>query len=180
MKKRVFLWLAVLVLLWVGVFLIFRDNESKFFHPVVLANNNLLLNAGVPRYLDTVLLVGLEQLGIRGIRITMSPLSEETKNSWDGELKAHVRYHEGHFFLFVEESGRARTMEILAHELAHVSQYLSREIVYNGGTIVFWRGKEYDLSQTDYSSRPWETEAFARQRGILKKIEGVLYPGPVE
>lgn len=62
-------------------------------------------------------------------------------------------------------------MEILAHEMVHLKQYL-REELQNCCLIghVIWMGEivpiETDPRKWEYWNSPWEREAFGRQQGL--------------
>ena len=62
-------------------------------------------------------------------------------------------------------------MELLAHEMVHLRQYVTGELVDDFVTgLVIWKGVVYDApadaSSWAYWNSPWELEAFGRQRGL--------------
>ena len=58
----------------------------------------------------------------------------------------------------------------IAHELVHVKQSVSKEVVYKfdkdvNKLLVSWKGKELgEASQIPYRERPWEVEAFSKEQ----------------
>lgn len=57
-------------------------------------------------------------------------------------------------------------IETLAHELAHVSQYVTGRMVDKGKNLVLWEGQEIDERITDYWLTPWEIEARQLQHDL--------------
>lgn len=66
--------------------------------------------------------------------------------------------------------GRRKTLEILAHEMVHVKQYVTGQLMdYVYGSMVRWNGKKmlYDDNDVErYYDSPWEIEAYGRQLGL--------------
>lgn len=68
------------------------------------------------------------------------------------------------------EPGLDNPMEVLAHELVHVKQYSSGELVDQGNSCL-WYNKEYAEVVTgsdEYYLSPWEVEAFGKQVGLYR------------
>lgn len=63
-----------------------------------------------------------------------------------------------------------RTLEILAHEMVHVKQYVTGELKdYIYGNKVRWNGQKMLYDETNdesYYDSPWEIEAYGRQIGL--------------
>jgi hypothetical protein len=172
--KKILVASLVVLLLVVLVSYLTMNNEDKPYNQVDITYSNSVLNNGLPPYYDTVLYVGLKTIGLEGVTITVDKLSDVAKEQFDGELKAHIRYVGGMFYLFIDEYNREQIIEIIAHELIHVQQYYSNELSYFNGSV-FWRGEEFDLSNTEYLKRPWEDEAFASQGQVASSISNILY-----
>lgn len=74
----------------------------------------------------------------------------------------------GHYNLVVREGIGAGLQDVLSHEMVHLSQYTTGRLWLNLNTgAVMWEGKIYS-STVPYEERPWEKEAFDRQRRLLK------------
>jgi hypothetical protein len=60
-------------------------------------------------------------------------------------------------------------MELLAHEMVHLKQYVTGQLIDFAG-IVIWEGTAHDVSNDGFSwaywNSPWELEAFGRQQGL--------------
>lgn len=59
---------------------------------------------------------------------------------------------------------------VLAHEMVHVKQYVTGELV-DHGTHCSWKGKaykEYEADSEEYFFSPWEVEAYGMQVGLYR------------
>jgi hypothetical protein len=120
--------------------------------------------------------VGLDQAGISGIQVQIQELSDKSKDAFDGELKAHVRYFDGMYYLFIDNFGRKEAIEVISHEIIHIAQYQSRQLTYDNFVgILEWEGQPFDALQLEYNNRPWEKDAFDKQGQLESKIYKVLY-----
>ena len=180
-KKLTIAILLTILLGWL-MYLLYQSNIDKPFNVVNLSFKNKIINEEFPVYYDTILSVGLDNINIRDITIELHQISESTKTKLEGvEIKAHLRYSDGIYYLFVDKWGRGETITILSHELIHIMQYHSGILYYMDG-IVFWHSapnlihyEEYDLNNTDYVSRPWEDDAFKKQNDMERSITDILY-----
>lgn len=71
-------------------------------------------------------------------------------------------------------------LEILAHEMVHLKQYMKGELVDIPGTnAVSWKGVRFSCSNNPeswtYWDSPWEMEAFGRQHGLnyMRQVQNV-------
>lgn len=168
--------IVIVVLSIIGLMILLLKKQTEdYFNPVELSLNNTVINNGVPKYLDTIITVGLDVADIKGINLVLDKLSDEAKNQFSGgDLKAHMRYAYNYFYLFTGEYGRNESIDIFAHEIIHIQQYNSNDLIYDG-IKVYWKGEEFDLSQIEYNDRPWEKEAFEKQGEISKQVKNLLY-----
>lgn len=172
--KKWFKIVSVAALLMIIVFIVSRLGvDEKPFNPVTLSQNNLILSQY--KRCDTILSVGLDVVGINGITVNIMPLSDKTKSSFGGDLKAHIRYHEDVYYLFIDHNvSTSEMIRIISHEIVHIQQYQSRRLIYDSG-ILLWEGNQYDLNLINYDSRPWENEAFIEETPIYNKVFEILY-----
>lgn len=63
--------------------------------------------------------------------------------------------------------GAPTILEILAHEMVHVKQFLKRQTDEN---LSSWMGKRVNYEKTDYWDQPWEIDAHGRESGLLTKF----------
>ena len=107
MKNKVIKILAIILFLTLIVFLLTRIKGSKKqFKTVVLSETNLVSNVVNPSYYDTILIVGMDLMGLKNESVVIRKLSESAKSQFDGELQAHLKYHEGVFYLFMNDHDR--------------------------------------------------------------------------
>jgi hypothetical protein len=177
--KRKTLIILVLSVLLVGLisFLLINTSvrEEDYFNQVELSDNNFITNTEVNAFYDTIISVGLDEAGISGVNVVVSELSNGAKEKFDyGELKAHVRYFNGTYYLFLDKYGRRESIEIISHEIIHISQYNTGQLIYENGEL-YWEGEFYDLETLDYDNRPWERDAFSGESNLSSKILKKLY-----
>jgi hypothetical protein len=175
MKNNILKIVAGIVLLIIVIFLIFKSNsEEKPFNKIQFTGNNQIFNEKLPTYYDTILNVAMSEVGLKGYYVVISDLSEEAKKQNDGELMAHVRYHENDFYIFIKDLSRTEAIVVISHEVIHMLQYSSGDLSYSDGKIT-WMGETMPLNSKDYSDRPWENDAFKREKQLAKSVESVLY-----
>lgn len=61
-------------------------------------------------------------------------------------------------------------LSVLAHEMVHVKQYVSGELIDKGSHCI-WKGKKFEQfepASDDYFFSPWEVEAFGMQVGLYR------------
>ncbi len=176
MKNNVLKIVVGIILILLIVFLILKvDLKEKTFNQVELTNNNIIENELFPTYYDTILNVAMEQMKLSDHIVIMGQLSESTKSKFDGDLKAHVRYIDPNFFLFMDKLNRHEAIEVLCHEVIHMQQYSSGDLVYDNNGNVTWKGETIELSSKQYENRSWENDAFNRQKQLIKSVENILY-----
>ena len=165
--------LGVIVLL-ILLFLIFKSKkEERVFNKVELSNFSTIDNVVFPTYYDTVLSVAMKEMGVGGY-VIVGQLSDVAKSNFDGDLKAHIRYFNSKFYLFTGKMNRDESIEVLCHEVIHMQQYGSGDLVYSDGNVL-WKGETIELNSKEYENRSWENDAFTRQKELIKSVEGVLY-----
>ena len=157
------------------VLLLAAGQEERPFKQVELTANNSVLNGTDLPYYDTIMSVGLDQAGLSNILITIEPLSDRARSQFDGSLKAHIRYWDGQYYLFIGDFGRTEAIEVISHEIVHIQQYESQDLTYDNTTgDIIWKDRLYTL-ETNYEDRPWETDAFSKQSSISDRITSILY-----
>lgn len=175
MKYTKLIILIVVLGLALLSFLIYNQDSGDFtFREVGLKDENLIVNSELPSFYDTILSVGLEVAGIKGISVNVEKLSDEAKQSFPGELNAHVRYFNDGFYLFIEPLTRKQAITIISHEIVHMKQYLDGRFIYQDGTII-WNGDTYLLDEINYENRPWESEAFDQESQIATQVSNIIY-----
>ena len=175
MKKNIILIVGVIIFLLLFFVIIGNtQGEDKPFKQIELSYRNAVNNFENPSYYDTILQVGLDNMGIEGVIVNVMKLSDGAKSQFDGELKAHVRYVGENFYLFIDEMEREEAIQVISHEIIHMEQYMSGDLVYNG-TNVIWLGQEISSNSKEYEDRPWERDAFKRENELSDNISKILW-----
>ena len=179
MNKKLKIVLIVLGILLVGFGLyklITYKSTEKYFKPVVFNKVNWINNKTSMKYVDTILRVGLDELGIENISIIVKPFTKKDRELLgpDMVLKAQVKSYPNGFIIWMDDLGRGESLTVLAHELIHIQQYSTKELVVSG-TNVTYKGIVTDVMVIPYSEREWEIDAFAKEGSIKNTINKTLY-----
>lgn len=176
MKKII--WIGLVLLILASVLLLINNvsADDKPFNRLTLPENNNIINVVGISYYDTILSVGLDAAGLNGMTVQIEKLSNAAKDQFDGELKAHIRYYNGIYYLFIDEFDRMESIEVISHEIIHVLQYNSGQLYYDmqSGNVV-WDGETISLNEISYDKRPWEMDAQQRSVQLNNMIVDILY-----
>ena len=177
-KSNLYIVLGVIIVLIIILMVYLSTKEEKPFNQVQLdTQTNFVSNNTEFDYYDTIVYVGLKELGLEGIDITISPLSETARQNFQssgGDLYAHLRELNGKYYLFILPSSKSQSMTIISHELIHLTQYHSKRLTYDNGNVT-WEGREYGVEEISYNLRPWEDEAFQMEGELSNRITKILY-----
>ena len=184
--------IGIILLILIGFILFkksFRDRlkfkinigtyQEQPFKQFDIETTNMVANRTEDNYLDSVVYVGLNELGMDSLAVTIRPITDEVKQQFDSEgtLKAHILGRDRQYIIFLDDMGRDESINVLSHELIHLRQYVTKKLVLHKNEVV-WDGEiisEYRVSELKYDDRPWEIEAFAEQRQLENKIRNILY-----
>jgi hypothetical protein len=153
--------------------------QEQTFKQFDIETTNMVANRTEDNYLDSVVYVGLNELGMDSIAVTIRPITDEVKQQFDSEgtLKAHILGRGRQYIIFLDDMGRDESIKVLSHELIHLRQYVTQKLILHKNEVI-WDGKVisgYEVSESKYNDRPWEIEAFAEQRQLESKIRNILY-----
>ena len=195
--KKYYKWIIGVVVLLLIVFSVVRysrkqafyekiQNALKFgiykeqtFNRIDIETTNLIANRTDRNYLDSIVYVGLNEMNLDSVAITIRQISPEVQEMFDSnsQLKAHIIGKENQYIIFVDEMSRDEAIKVLSHELIHLKQYYTKKLILEKDKVI-WDGREVyqnEINETKYEQRPWEAEAFAGQRGLENKIREILY-----
>jgi hypothetical protein len=186
-------WIIGIILLIIIGFILFKKSfldglkfkmnigiyQEQTFKQFDIETTNMVSNRTEDNYLDSVVYVGLNELGIDSLAITIRPITDEVKQQFDSEgtLKAHILGRGRQYIIFLDDMGRDESIKVLSHELIHLRQYVTQKLILHKNEVI-WDGKVisgYEVSESKYNDRPWEIEAFAEQRQLESKIRNILY-----
>lgn len=174
-KSRILISIAIALIVLAIALLVMKP--EKPFTKVQLSNDNLVSNYTKYPYMDTIAYIGLDSLGMCEINLEIKKLTSQAKSNFDSgyELEGLIYGMGKNYIMWIDEGkSREEYIKIVCHELIHLRQYTSKQLVYDG-FYVYWNRAKYDLKETDYATRPWEADAF--ENGVLleRKIRSVLY-----
>jgi hypothetical protein len=176
--KKILKYAFLVLIILLGILLITMkvNSTEKPFNQIELSQNNQIVNNTAISFLDTIASVGLDAAGITGVHLEIYPLTDEAKDNFSGgELNAHIRYHEGVYYMFIDEMSRQKSITVVSHEIVHISQYQTGILDYLGARQILWKGELISLDDIEYENRPWETDAYLKETEISTKVSGILY-----
>ncbi len=197
MIKKYYKWIIGIIILLLVIFSVVRYNKKQAFYEKIqsalqfgvykeqtfnridIETTNMVANRTDRDYLDSIVYVGLNELNLDSVAITIRQISPDVQAMFDSEsqLKAHIIGKGNQYIIFVDEMGRDEAIKVLSHELIHLKQYYTKKLILEKDKV-YWDGEEIyqrEINETEYQRRPWEAEAFAGQRGLENKIREILY-----
>ena len=197
MLKKYYKWIIGVVVLLLVLFLVLNYNKKQAFYErlqgalqfgvykeqtfnrIDIQTTIMVANRTDRDYLDSIVYVGLNELNLDSVAITIRQISPDVQARFDSEsqLKAHIIGKENQYIIFVDEMSRDEAIKVLSHELIHLKQYYTKKLILEKDKV-YWDGREIyqtEINETEYQRRPWEAEAFAGQRGLENKIREILY-----
>ena len=181
MKK---ILIVILVLLMLGLIYIFIKNQSQevYFKPEAFSDKNNILNPTEPKYLDTIVSVGMDVLGIESTYITILHLPENIKEQFgsvnpDTQLQAFILSDDSDLYrIYFDNINKETAITVMSHELVHLKQYHDGKLKVDiKAQIAEWLGQKYDLNAVPYAERPWEQDAYDNQAMVAAKLKQRLY-----
>lgn len=177
MKNKLKILLLGLCTLLIG-FLIYKIIAYKEppFKNIDINKTSMILNGSSLPFVDTILYVGLDDMGIRNIIVSVYDLTDEMKIKFSSsiELKANLYINNGHYYLWIDNMSRKDAVKVVSHELIHFKQYHNKELSIEN-RVLLWQDKPVNLESVYYHDRPWEIEAFAKQDSIYKILMKQLF-----
>lgn len=182
MKKEIInriIFVLALILIILGLIYLSNQIKDKPFNNIELEDRSIIVNNFTEfSYYDTIIVAGLMELGIQNVVVNVGTLSDAAKENFRNQggesLSAHIKELDGSFYLFISPDNRFKQIEVISHELIHLQQYHSNDLIVKNDTI-FWKKVPYMLYETQYDQRPWEEDAFSRGRGLQNKLNNILY-----
>ena len=197
MIKKYYKWIIGIIILLLVIFSVVRYNKKQAFYEKIqsalqfgvyreqtfnridIQTTNMVSNRTDTDYLDSIVYVGLNEMNLDSIAITIRQISPDVQAMFDSEsqLKAHIIGKGNQYIIFVDEMSRDEAIKVLSHELIHLKQYYTKKLILEKDKV-YWDGEEIyqrEINETEYQRRPWEAEAFAGQRGLENKIREILY-----
>jgi hypothetical protein len=180
MKKNTITTILI-ILTVIGLFFLLRHaNRPQHFNKVILSEDNYIFNLGEDKYADTIVIVGLNELGIKGCSVTIEEMPQKVKDLFFQQnqmnLQATVFGDNDMYDILTSDLNRSDAILVLCHELIHLKQYRTNRLEYIDDGFVRFDNKVYKVTDIPYNNRPWEVEAFNEQYNLARKVEKVLIP----
>lgn len=174
--KREAFYERVKNLMEIGIF-----EETKFVD-IEFETTNKVYNTTDKEFYDEVVQVGLRELGIDSIIVSIKEITQRAKDNFDieSELRAHILPNGprgDNYVIWIDDMGRYESIVVLSHELIHLQQYQSKQLTIEDDSII-WKGIKFtydEISYIDYRTRPWERDAFNKDRELRFKMQDILY-----
>lgn len=179
MKKNKNILIIIAVILVLGLIIFLLTRKEKPFNQLNIPITNVVTNKIDKDYIVPIINAGLYQLKIDSVFIIVKPMSEYMVTNGLGvenfELKGTLMGNRQQFMLYLNVSNRSEAISIISHELIHLTQYHSGRLVKREGfNSVLWEGLIVDVKEVPYLERPWEKEAFSKDKDLEKKIYNML------
>lgn len=174
MKNKKIIWIILAVLL-IGLIVFLVTRKEKPLKPFDIPTTNVVTNKSSMDYIMPMVNAGLYELKIDSVFVMVQPMSLAMKNNGLGdggfELMGSLIGNKTQYILYIGQLNRSEAFNIISHELIHLEQFHSGRLVKKEGmNLVLWEGKIYDVKQIPYLERPWEIEAFSKDKILEKKI----------
>ena len=175
-RKNIVIGILVVLLIGLIVYLISTQKQQISFKKVTLSNNNIITNRTSKSYLDTLVSTGLDVLGLKGEFVMIKTLDPSLKGSLgtDSELKACIIGQNNQYIIYVDDLSRHESLTILSHELIHLEQYSSGRLIRMEDHFIMFNGEVFNVDNVPYKDRPWEIDAFNKEKGLRTKLEKIL------
>ena len=158
--KKYYKWIIGVVVLLLIIFLVVRYNKKQAFYEKIqnalkfgiyreqtfnridIQTTNLIANRTDRNYLDSIVYVGLNEMNLDSVAITIRQISPEVQAMFDSnsQLKAHIIGKGNQYIIFVDEMSRDEAIKVLSHELIHLKQYYTKKLILEKDKV-YWDGK---------------------------------------
>ena len=148
----------------------------SIFSPIVKGNSDTtrIVNYSQVPNIEYYVRMGLELLHINTINVVIHNLDKELKKTFSKgyELEGYVSKLEGGYIIHVAKGlTKKELITMLSHELIHIKQYESNELIVCKDTII-WQGHDLTaLTNSEYEFRPWEVDAFNKEESIQHQLK---------
>jgi hypothetical protein len=178
-KSKIILIILLLIVLFVGIYFLNKKNEVPFNDIELPNTSNFINNRTENKYIDTVLLLAADKLGIDGAIISVFPMNDVARINFERDnnisLKAFIVGSGYQYAIFTEDLDRKESITVFSHEMIHLKQYNSKRLIVLENGIVEWEGQKMEVNSIPYNDRPWEKEAFQNEGKIAKELKKILY-----
>jgi hypothetical protein len=177
-KKRIIIGFGLGIILLGFILYLFLHTKDVPFNKVDFKDWNFVSNSSSLDFADTIVYAGLNAMGMDNmiVRIKDLDIASQRELSLDISYDAYIQYQDNTTYnMYVSSMDRDKSLTTISHELIHLKQYYDKRLVIVDNDIVIWEGQPISLSVVEYNYRPWEIEAFDKQKELENKIRKILY-----
>lgn len=146
---------------------------AKSFSPITFDKTNIIYNKTDRKYLDTIVYVALQELGIEGVVVGIKDV-EPDMVLVDYEVKAYLKGNNRQYVIYIADRGKWASVTTVAHELLHLNQYFNGYLNTDNEGYAIWKGKTIYKNDKAYENYPWEEDAFDNQEWFTEVIRARL------
>jgi hypothetical protein len=175
--KKILKIIGAILLAILLIFIIWKivTYKEKPFKKFTFKTYNHVFNTTKISYLDTIVHSGLQSLKIDSVIVVIEPLiNNEKLLPGDLDTKAYIKGEKYSYLIFIGNFSRTDNILTLSHELIHLKQYYNNELIINGNMQI-WKGDTINISNISYEKRPWEIDAFSKQKQLELDMIKILY-----
>lgn len=173
--KQIWKIVGIILIALLLIFVVYKisTRKEKPFSKIEFNKSHLVFNQTDVQYLDTIVHAGLQCLNVDSAIVVIRPFKEVTAPD-DIEFKAYLVGKEYTYILYINKFNREFNITAISHELIHLTQYKSKQLIINGAVCI-WNGDTVDVAKILYDQRPWEKDAFTKQIELSNKVTKLLY-----
>lgn len=144
------------------------DNQNE--------SSNTVVNKTNVSDINLIVEIGLDYLEVEDVVVIVMDVLPNANTSMDGQIKGYVIKpntpgRDDMYFLFIDvELNKRSLIETISHELVHIKQQSTGKLVPIDNRLSEFNGRTVLHNRVKYKDRPWEYEAFQKQRKIMKFI----------
>jgi len=178
MKNNRNLLIIIISVLLLAVLIYLLNRKENTFQIIDFSNKNYVANRASQSFLDTIVSVGLDSLGLEKVTVMIKDIEIQRDLGDDYQAAAYVEAGDSKFgnqyLIYIKKGSRIEMIKILSHELIHIQQYYTKKLKYDKGDYVVWDGDSLNILEIPYDKRPWELEAFDISSELESKIKKTL------
>jgi len=177
-KKPTLLILIIIFLLFLFYLFIKKDKElNTFYFPdtVIVNNYTDLKNADTISMVITNKILNIDTIQID---IFTSPINMNTDKYEIYGYTFPNLYEKDKYYIFLGRTfPRNMIITLLSHEMVHIQQYRDGTLIYPGSDKYYleYKGEKIYFIDVPYNKRPYEIEAFEKEKIIRKELNKILY-----
>jgi hypothetical protein len=178
MKNKWLIIVLVIIVIFITTIIIININKEKhknhFTFPESVEVNNFTDYNDV----DTLVMIVLNKIfNYDTISIKIYYMNADL-NTDDIQIYAFIQknpFRPHAYFIFLNKNISAPIDKILSHELIHLKQMESGELVQETTNYSIYNRDTIYFSKVKYFDRPYEIEAFKNENAVLHKLNNLLY-----